>query len=280
MPSSPIAQLPSVVRPVLERYLATLGDSRVPVAGVYLYGSLCLGGFDPRASDIDLLVLTPQILPAQEIDHLRHLHDALATAVAMAHRLDIVYLPLPYTTLDQTSDLVYPVVRDGTFFAAGSGDVNAVTWWQIHHLGLVLQGPPAAALALPNSWEAVEAAMHRNLAIYWPARAAEPGRFLDEYWVQFAVTTLCRILTTLEEQRLETKDEAVERWAMQLPTRWHRLLRETRRIRHARDRPPLYSSPVSRAQDVQAFLVYVQARHLGSIPAPNRTAYDADRGQR
>lgn len=271
MTSTPITQLPAAVRHLLHQYLVAVGESRVPVTGVYLYGSLCLGGFDPRSSDIDLLVLTPRVLSASEIDKLRGLHASLGTGAPLAHSLEIAYVPLPYAMPGQPSDMAYPVVRDGSFLAADVGDVNAVTWWQIHHLGLVLHGPHPASLALPVSWEAVEAAMHHNLFTYWPARAAAPGRFLDEYWVQFAVTTLCRILTTLEEQRIEAKDEAVERWALNLPPRWQHLLRETRRIRHALDRPSIYSAPEARARDVHAFLAYVQQRSLGSIPAPSWT---------
>jgi hypothetical protein len=184
----------------------------------------------------------------------------------MAIRLDITYLPLPSATPEQTSGVGYPVVRDGAFIAEGTGDVNAVTWWQIHHQGLVLYGPPPETLEIPASWEAVEATMHDNLVRYWPARASDPGRFLDVYWVQFAVTTLCRILTTLEAQQIEAKDAALERWTLNLPPRWHRLLGETRRIRHAPHLPSLYSAPDARAQDVREFLTYVQHRSLGEIP--------------
>lgn len=278
MTSSPITQLPSAVRPTLHQYLDAINRSRVPVAGIHLYGSLCLGGFDPRSSDIDLLVLTPQVLSAREIDELRGLHASLGTSAAMAHRLEIAYLPLPYVTPGETPNLVYPVVRDGRFLAAGTGDVNAVTWWQIHHQGLVLHGPPPETLLLPTSWDTVENAMRHNLVTYWPARAAEPGRFLDEYWVQFAVTTLCRILTTLEAQQIVTKDAAVERWSHHLPPRWHRLLRETLRIRHTPTRPALYSMPESRAQDVQAFLAYVQRRSRDGRAAPSLTARVLDPG--
>ena len=155
--------------------------------------------------------------------------------------------------------------------------MNAVSWWQIQYLGLVLHGPPPASLGLPDSWDAVEDAMHHNLVADWPARAAETGRFLDPYWVQFAVTTLCRILTTLEVQHMEAKDAAVERWAQRLPRRWHRLLRETRRIRHAADHPSLYSTPESRARDVQAFLDYVQLRSLGGIPTTGPDTLESNR---
>lgn len=265
---APTTQLPSVVSPVLDRYLTALSDSQVPVTGVYLYGSLCLGGFDARSSDIDLLVLTAQTLAAAEIDELRGLHATLGEEDPLAQRLEVAYLPLRYAAAGQPANAVYPVARDGGFSAASSGDVNAVTWWQIHHVGLVLYGPSPASLSLPCSWEAVEAAMRSNLGSYWPARAAEPGRFLDAYWVQFAVTTLCRILTTLEEQRMEAKDAAVARWAERLAPRWHPLLRETSRIRHTPHRPSLYSTPEARALDVQAFLVYVQRRCLDEATLP------------
>jgi predicted nucleotidyltransferase len=265
MTSSPIRQLPSVVGPVLDAYLGSLLKSEVPVTGIYLYGSLCLGGFDADSSDIDLLVITPQVLSTPEIDRLRRLHATLDDAFPLANRLEISYLPLPFATPEASPGVVYPVVRDGDFLVEGVGDVNAVTWWQIHHLGLTLLGPHPSSLALPASWDAVEAAMHHNLTTYWAARAAEPGRFLDEYWVQFAVTTLCRILTTLEEQRIETKDEAVQRWGLRLPPRWHQLLRETTRIRHAPDHPSLYSESGARAQDVLAFLEYVQLRSIGGV---------------
>ena len=181
MTTSTIAQLPPEVRIVFDHYLESLGESRIPVIGVYLYGSLCLGGFEARSSDIDLLVLTPQVLSPAELDRLRHLHVVLEETIPMANRLDITYLPLPYATLEQTSGVRYPVVRDGAFVAEGTGDVNAVTWWQIHHQGLVLYGPPPETLELPASWDAVEATMHDNLVRYWPARASDPGRFLDAY---------------------------------------------------------------------------------------------------
>lgn len=278
MTCSPFSPLPSVVHPVLDRYLIALGESRVPVSGAYLYGSLCLGGFDPLSSDIDLLVLTSQILTAEEIDRLRALHAALGDTVPMATRLEIAYLPLPSAMPGQASEIACPVVRDGAFFAAGTGDVNAVSWWQIQHYGLVLHGSSLSSLVLRVSWNAVEAAMHHNLVAYWPARATEPGRFLDDYWVQFAVTTLCRILTTLEDHRMESKDSALERWALRLTPRWHLLLREASRIRHAPDCPSLYRTPELRAHDLQEFLAHVQCRSVGS-PHCGREANASDRSR-
>lgn len=50
--------------------LAVLLDGKM--VGVYLHGSLAMGGFNPRKSDIDLIVVTEQLLPIQTKRALAH----------------------------------------------------------------------------------------------------------------------------------------------------------------------------------------------------------------
>ncbi len=256
---SPIASLPFEVRPILAQYLDMLAARDLPVVGVYLYGSLVLGAFHPRSSDIDLVVLTDGSLADAGVQCLRELHEVLARHHVWAERLSIAYVPL--ADVDRAADaMTYPVTSDGAFQPAGTGDVNAVTWWQLHHDGHPLCGPPPSSLALPVSWAAVVDTMHGNLFGYWPRRAAHPTHFLDDFWVEFAVSTLCRILTTLEDGEIVSKDAAMVRWATRLPPRWGRLLAEAQRLRHQPDAPSRYRSPDERGQDARAFLSYVQER--------------------
>ena len=44
------------------------------LVGLYLYGSLTTGDFDPDSSDIDLLVVTSSQITAPEFDALRTMH--------------------------------------------------------------------------------------------------------------------------------------------------------------------------------------------------------------
>jgi predicted nucleotidyltransferase len=47
-------------------------------AGLYLYGSLATGGFDPATSDIDFLVVTEGALDEAAVDALREMHEELS----------------------------------------------------------------------------------------------------------------------------------------------------------------------------------------------------------
>src|SRR5690242_3653132 len=62
--SARLPDLPEEVQPVLtllrERIQAVLGDQLV---GLYLYGSLSSGAFDPASSDVDFVAVTEDALP-------------------------------------------------------------------------------------------------------------------------------------------------------------------------------------------------------------------------
>lgn len=90
--------------------------------------------------------------------------------------------------------------------------------------------------------------------------AKSPVLFLSDYWVMMAVTTLCRILTTLEEGEIIAKSPALKRWRGRLPIRWHPLIDEAWRIRHHLQTPSLYSSLYKRMKETLAFIEYVRER--------------------
>src|SRR5690348_14435156 len=65
------------------------------LAGLYLFGSLVLGDFDPRRSDIDLLALTTEPLSDDQVAGLARMQDAfIAAQPQWAERLEILYLSL------------------------------------------------------------------------------------------------------------------------------------------------------------------------------------------
>ncbi len=83
---------------------------------------------------------------------------------------------------------------------------------------------------------------------------------LRDDWCVFAVATLCRILTTIEEGEIITKSVALQRWRDRLPARWCLLIDEAWRIRHHLGGPSLYCSRLKRAIAILAFIKYVRKR--------------------
>ncbi|HYZ79182.1 MAG TPA: nucleotidyltransferase domain-containing protein [Gaiellaceae bacterium] len=74
----------------IETYVAEVVDAVdavVPVAGAYVLGSGLLGGFDPAASDLDVVVVVERPLDADERAGVRRAQDELAPPV---RRLELV----------------------------------------------------------------------------------------------------------------------------------------------------------------------------------------------
>jgi predicted nucleotidyltransferase len=69
-----------------QRLRDDLGDELV---GLYLSGSLALGGFDQASSDVDVLAATSRVLPQAALDRLASLHAALKAPGGWTARLEV-----------------------------------------------------------------------------------------------------------------------------------------------------------------------------------------------
>src|SRR5207248_11157002 len=89
------------------------------------------------------------------------------------------------------------------------GRLTAVARTEIHSRPIVLAGSPAMVPA-PTRAE-LDAEMAWNLDVYWRRQRARLDHFLFAPWIDFAVTTLARILWTLRFGTITSKPEAA-RW--------------------------------------------------------------------
>ena len=70
---------------------STLGGHFI---GMYLYGSLALGDFNPQTSDIDFIVVTDQELPNELLQALQAMHTRIAAGPShWANELEGSYIP-------------------------------------------------------------------------------------------------------------------------------------------------------------------------------------------
>jgi hypothetical protein len=190
-----------------------LGDRLV---GLYLSGSLALGGFHPPSSDIDALVATAGVLDEPVVGRLAALHATLRAAGGWAARLEVVYLPVStlrrYDPGDQSS---YPIAAGGRALAHGR---QSPTWvldrWVAREHGLAVTGPPPSTLIDPIGPQALRTAV-RGLLSFWAAQLDGP----PPAWLRtrndqaFAVLSMCRALYCLERGEVASKPAAAA-WAI------------------------------------------------------------------
>lgn len=257
--------LPESIQPLLEAYLQALEPLRQHFYGVYIYGSIALGAFEELESDIDVIALTRGEWSPPELKQLQALHRQLLKAYPLGKRLEVYYIPFQYLGIVQPDTLKgtlppYPAFHDGVLSPATHEGLNAVTWWILQHNGLRLLGPECAALSLDVAWADVLSTMRYNLDVYYARKLKRPYTYWFDAGVEFGVSNLCRVLTTIEEGEIISKSAALQRWRDRLPERWRPLLDEAWRVRHHLRQPSLYRSRWQRTRETLAFIQYGRER--------------------
>jgi hypothetical protein len=255
------AEIPQPVRQVLDEYVALLHDA-LPglLAGMYLHGSLALGAFDPKLSDIDCITITSRRCTAADIDSLRAIHNTLLRRYPQA-QLEGSYLQ--WHDLGRFEDTIspHPHIHDGILHASGYHDVNAVTWWILKHRGITVVGPPAEHLDIEVDWEDLIAQMHRNMNTYWASFTTSPQRMallLSDYGIQWTVLGILRQFYTFREHAITSKTGAGIYGLAHTPRQWRRLIQEAIDIR-AGAATSSYRLRIVRALVAYAFLQLIIA---------------------
>jgi predicted nucleotidyltransferase len=210
------------VEPLLEAFASgverVLGDDLV---GIYIHGSLALGGFDPRNSDVDFVVATRDDLEQETVDRLAALHSELG------ERLDGSYLPCEVLRRFDPDRVMHPHIesRGGRLFVDHHGGETVIYRHVLRECGLVLHGPPPRELIDPVTAEELRWGVCDILENWWRPMLAKRS---DELWEppyrHYAIVTMCRVRFTLETGAVVPKQEAAQ-WALvHLDAEWHDLI--------------------------------------------------------
>jgi hypothetical protein len=184
--------------------------------GLYLGGSLALGGFDRGSSDVDVLVATARVPAQPALERLAALHGALRAAGGWTARLEAVYLPVAALRRYDPSDRRrYPIGAGDRGFALGA---QGATWvldrWIVREHGLVVAGPSPRTLIDPIAPTQLREAARANLLRFWAGQLEGP----PPVWLRprnyqaFAVLSLCRALYCLDHGEVVSKPAAAA-WA-------------------------------------------------------------------
>lgn len=254
------SRVPVTIQPLIDAYLLALEPLNSHFYGIYLYGSIALDAFEEQASDIDIIVLTQGEWSPAELTQLASIHTKLMKIQPFGERLEVIYVPLEALGKSNREIAPYPKVHEKHFSPAAYGSLNGVTWWILKHNGISLAGPDRSELAFAYTWEQVLQTMRYNLDVYFAGKLKRPYIYLSTVAVEFAITNLCRILTTIEAGEIISKSASLKAWRERLPSRWQRLLDEAWRIRHQLPQRSLYRTRLHRMRETVAFIAYVRER--------------------
>jgi predicted nucleotidyltransferase len=195
--------------------------------GMYLYGSLSSGDFDPETSDIDFLVVTTDVLSEKKITELETMHkQAWATSTKRALELEGSYIPRDLIRRHDPDGAPCPTVNEGKFFVDQRGSDWIIQRHVVREYGVVIEGPDPKTLIDFVSRDDIRGSVLGILYEWWFPMLEDPSWLRDHgnKYQAFAVITMCRVLHALEHGTVVSKPKAVQ-WAREkLGSPWRRLI--------------------------------------------------------
>jgi predicted nucleotidyltransferase len=215
-------EVDAALRRLLTGVAEALGEQLV---GLYLYGSLASGDFDPATSDLDFLVLTDGPLAPTRVDALARLHARLlASGDRWAAHLEGSYLPLAELPRWRRDGPEIPHVNEGRFYLARHGPDWVIQRWVLRTYPLAVHGPPLPDLVEPVGPDEIRASVAETLRAWWAPMLADPARLATPEYRAFAVLTMCRAWHALAGGAIVSKPAAAA-WAReQADRRWADLI--------------------------------------------------------
>jgi hypothetical protein len=230
MENIPLASIPSTGRPtpyddvnailllLLTKLQVVLGPRLI---GLYLYGSLSLGDFDPASSDIDFIAVTTEVLPAEILEQLRAMHaEIAASGLPYADHLEGSYIPSPALRRYDPHNARHPSIgTDWPFGIQEHGSNWPIEYHIVREHGVIVWGPSPQTLIDPVSPKELRAAVCKHLRSQWQWRIEDREWLRPRLYQAFAILTLCRALYTLHYGTACSKPRAAS-WAQATYPQW------------------------------------------------------------
>jgi hypothetical protein len=220
---TPYPSVNAILGVLLSGVKDTLGNRFI---GLYLYGSLSSGDFDPERSDIDFLVVTDGELPDEMLASLAAMHARIAAGGSpWAKRFEGSYIPQQALRRYDPDHAQHPSIGvDWSFGVNGHGSDWIIQRYVIREQGVVVAGPPPQPLIDPVLQDDLRRAVLETLHGWWAEQLRHQVHLQTREYQAYAVLTMCRALYTLEKGVIVSKPVAA-RWAQHaLDARWAGLI--------------------------------------------------------
>jgi Domain of unknown function (DUF4111)/Nucleotidyltransferase domain len=198
------------------------------LTGVYVHGSLSTGAFNPRTSDIDVLVTTRTLTDGPENERLREVHRTMHGwgDDQWVDRLEATFVPgKALATPGVPRIAVLELHPDEGFKVQPLGPDFMIQKRILRQQGITLFGPRVTRIVSPVTTGELREAQIGTLREWWLPQLEYPGQFLKRFYQAYAVLTMCRALCLLATGEVVTKPEAAA-WATRGPYLeiWHPLI--------------------------------------------------------
>jgi hypothetical protein len=215
------------------------------VEGLYLQGSVALGDYRPKVSDIDFVAVTGGPV---DLDTLRQIHRAGLP------RFEGLYVGWDDLRRDPARSPAGLAVHGRRVHDNSRFERHLVTWHVLAQGGVAVRGPATSTVDIFTDWPRLALSTVDNLEEYWRpwARRAAGVLGLTGWAVSWGVLGVARLRHSLAAGRVTSKTAAAGFAIDAYGPRWRPIVEEALRIRVGG--PARYRDPFRRRADLLAFL--------------------------
>jgi hypothetical protein len=201
-----------------------LGDFFV---GMYLFGSLASGDFDPRRSDIDPLIVTSSGLPVKLISKLKIMHKHIYKGDSeWAKKMSGAYIPLNEMRRYNPAGPPCPLFNRDEFIVARPDIDWVIHRYVLYRNGITMFGPALKDIIDPVTPQQLQEAVLILLRNNWIPWVEKPDIFYGEGHQPFIVLTMCRALYTLKHCDVVSKQQSAKWVLANSDRKWSGLIKQ------------------------------------------------------
>jgi predicted nucleotidyltransferase len=167
--------------------------------GLYLFGSLTYGDFNPESSDIDLVVVIHRSLNHHELELIKKLHHQISEQYKKwKERLEFSYTSIDMFKTILPPEEPRPYFGGGIFYdRAPYGNEWIINNYLLSQYGIPIIGPDFKKLIQPIDIIEVQKACIRDLFQEWEPKITDLEWLGNSHYQSYLVMNLCRILYTV-----------------------------------------------------------------------------------
>lgn len=217
----------SSVNKILNILLKNISDIlKEQFVGIYIHGSLALHDFVPERSDIDLVVLTKEVLLEETLKKLKVIHDKISSSKLLyAQRIECIYIPIDSLRNYSQEKAYFPCLHvGGEFYTDGFGIIEKHV---LREKEIIIKGPDTKSFMKPVTAAELKKAALDSLREWWLPKLKDHSKLLKDDYQVYAVLTMCRALYTIQFGDIASKSTAAQYAVKTLDAKWAKLIRET-----------------------------------------------------
>jgi len=229
MNPTPYEDVNSLIQLLLSQTKEILGEKLV---GFYLDGSLVLGDFDHKVSDIDLVAALSSDMNDGEFEALKEMHGKFAQDHNdWEDRIEVCYITTDALASVKSRTSTIANISPGEPFHRRESNIEWImNWYILREKSIALFGVPAKTIVEPISKEEFFQAIKAHVGSW--------RKYVDDMRKRkgqaYAILTMCRALYAIKNGEQVSKKQAAE-WTINELPEWSELIRSAIAWRETKD---------------------------------------------